>query len=69
MNERIQELASFCNEEVGDYQYGSIISFNYEKFAKLIVQEVLLKANGARIRGESMNELIERIKEDFGVEE
>jgi hypothetical protein len=38
-------------------------------FAKLIVEECILKAHGARIRGESMNDLIERIRSDFGVDE
>lgn len=39
MTKRIQELALLCNEEVGDYQYGSITSFNYEKFAELLIKE------------------------------
>ena len=74
MNERIKELvkqAGFfvlsngkiyiptTSEEITDCQ---------TKFAELIVKECLLKANGAKIRGETINELIERIKDDFGVE-
>ena len=39
-----------------------------EKFAELLVQEFLLKVTGAKIRNESYAELVERIKEDFGVE-
>jgi hypothetical protein len=33
------------------------------------VQECLMKAIGAKIRGESIDTLIQNIKEDFGVEE
>jgi hypothetical protein len=40
-----------------------------EKFAELIVAECLMKAIGAKIRGESIDTLIQNIKEDFGVEE
>ena len=43
-------------------------SYDYEKFAELIVQECLMKAIGAKIRGESIDTLIQNIKEDFGVE-
>ena len=39
------------------------------KFAELIVAECLMKAIGAKIRGESIDTLIHNIKEDFGVEE
>lgn len=63
MNERIQELAKQCWDERPESQ----LHFDNEKFAKLIVQECLLKVNGAKIRNESYAELIERIKEDFGV--
>jgi hypothetical protein len=40
-----------------------------KKFAELIVGECLMKAIGAKIRGESIDTLIQNIKEDFGVEE
>ena len=70
MNERIKELA----EQAG-YRPLSPPTFADElneifmrKFAELIVQELLLKVTGAKIRNESYAELIERIKEDFGVE-
>ena len=70
MNERIKEFAEqagFCHDiNNGIYLCAPM---HMEKFAEMIVREVLLKANGARIRGESIAELIERIKEDFGVEE
>jgi hypothetical protein len=35
----------------------------------MIVQECLMKAIGAKIRGESIDTLIQNIKEHFGVEE
>lgn len=38
-----------------------------EQYGKLIVQEVLFKARGAKIRNESMDKLIEQISTDFGV--
>jgi HEPN domain-containing protein len=64
MNERIEELltqagydARYCSEY-----------FDPKKFAELIVQECLMKAIGAKIRGESIDTLIQNIKEDFGVE-
>lgn len=39
MNERIKELAMICYKEVGDWQYGSIRVFDYEKFAEIIVRD------------------------------
>lgn len=73
MNERIQQLAEQAEQYVkSNTQAGVTIHagdmFN-KKFAELILQECLLKINGAKIRNESYAELIERIKEDFGVEE
>jgi HEPN domain-containing protein len=64
MNERIEELAQGCFEYFGGTD---IVEFNYKKFAELIVQECLMKAIGAKIRGESIDTLIQNIKEDFGV--
>ena len=64
MNERIRQLAEQATTEEADgFKY-----FDKEKFAELIIEECLLKINGAKIRNESYTELIERIKEDFGVE-
>ena len=67
MNERIRELA----EQTGwaEHIRYKPTRIEIEKFAELIVEECLLKINGAKIRNESYTELIERIKEDFGVEE
>ena len=70
MNERIKELA----EQAENYAYRVAVGGDEcqeaytEKFAELIVRECLMKVNGAKIRNESYVELIERIKEDFGVE-
>jgi hypothetical protein len=66
MNERIKELAE---QATGGEEYDGFRYFDKAKFAQLIVEECLLKINGAKIRNESYTELIERIKEDFGVEE
>jgi hypothetical protein len=73
MNERIKQLAEQATsivEMVGPQDYASsYANFDREKFAELIVQECLMKAIGAKIRGESIDTLIQNIKEDFGVEE
>lgn len=72
MNERIKELWENCEDiQVVYPRQGSPIYASpelLEKFAELIVKECLMKVNGAKIRNESYDELIERIKEDFGVE-
>jgi len=77
VNERIQELAEQAAQEVRVEHNNAYWrmqdeikedSMWREKFAELIVKECLLKANGAKIRGETIDELIERIKDDFGVE-
>jgi hypothetical protein len=76
MNERIRELAEQAGIHFGrsaTLDGSNIARFvttsDMEKFAELIVEECLLKINGAKIRNESYTELIERIKEDFGVKE
>jgi HEPN domain-containing protein len=66
MNERIQELAE---QATGAEEYDGFRYFDKAKFAELIVQECLMKAIGAKIRGESIDTLIQNIKEDFGVDE
>ena len=64
MNTRLRELAEQATTEEADgFKY-----FDKEKFAQLIVQECLMKAIGAKIRGESIDTLIQNIKEDFGVQ-
>ena len=70
MNQRIKLLAEQAGlydektpEEVPEF------TASFEKFAELIVEECLMKAIGAKIRGESIDTLIQNIKEDFGVEE
>ena len=75
MNERIKELVRQAGltqakdfksgDEVKNFVFGN----GLEKFAELIVAECLMKAIGAKIRGESIDTLIQNIKEDFGVEE
>jgi len=65
MNERIRQLAE---QATGAEEYDGFRYFDKAKFAELIIEECLLKINGAKIRDESYTELIERIKEDFGVE-
>jgi len=58
--------------ESGAYNYYEINEgFDDEgpmvKFAESIVNEILLKVNGAKIRNESYEELIANIRKDFGV--
>jgi hypothetical protein len=76
MNERIKELAIEAERQIYPvtslYNEDSTPRLNSEfeqKFAELIVGECLMKAIGAKIRGESIDTLIQNIKEDFGVEE
>jgi len=78
LNERIKQLAEQAKKYALDAmikitdkeQALKVYSETYDtKFAELIVQECLMKANGAKIRGESIDTLIRNIKEDFGVEE
>ena len=72
MNERIRDIAEHCDFYVGNEHYDKSHEERQrlflEKFAELIVQECLMKAIGAKIRGESIDTLIQNIKEDFGVE-
>jgi hypothetical protein len=74
MNERIQEFILQCTDTIEVVNEDSGIThhrefFDHEKFAELIVGECLMKAIGAKIRGESIDTLIQNIKEDFGVKE
>lgn len=78
MNKRIHELAEqaeLVSKQQNDgevWRWGfmaqDLKNILFENFAELIVQECLMKVRGAKIRNESYTELIERIKEDFGVE-
>ena len=71
MNERIKELWEEATVSTwprpGKFTAGEY-DYHLEKFAELIVTECLMKVHGAKIRNESYTELIERFKEDFGVE-
>jgi hypothetical protein len=75
MNERIFELAKQADLIQWDTLPSGARTPDHEsvvkarKFAELIVEECLMKAIGAKIRGESIDTLIQNIKEDFGVEE
>ena len=69
MNERIKELALQVGAVYNDDHAVSLLDDEIEKFAQLIMQECLMKVRGAKIRGESIDTLIQNIKEDFGVEQ
>ena len=71
MNERIKELAEQCTDYVFG-EGGSYEMFDKEKFAELIVRECLTKIeNEAAQYAEPVwaFELVNDIKEHFGVEE
>jgi HEPN domain-containing protein len=74
MNERIFELAKQADLIQWDTLPSGARTPDHEsvvkarKFAELIVAECLMKAIGAKIRGESIDTLIQNIKEDFGVD-
>jgi hypothetical protein len=73
MNEQIKKLAEQAG--MSDDKFGMFFAkdkhnedgVDLEKFAELLVAECLMKANGAKIRGESIDTLIQNITEDFGV--
>jgi len=69
LKERIRELEKQSYTEAMHEMGGTYKAFDKEKFAELIVEECLMKAIGAKIRGESIDTLIQNIKEDFGVKE
>lgn len=70
MKDHVQKLADKAKKSVPHgLTPDKWIEVYNQKFAKLIVKECLFKANGAKIRGDSIDELIIRIKEDFGVED
>jgi hypothetical protein len=75
MNERIRELHSQC--KVCDKD--TVLYFDYEKFAELIVQECASIASGTAVENPpndlfygynlGVNKTAEKIKKHFGVEE
>ncbi len=67
MNERINEFIKQSYVTVQSPSGEGYTHFSQVKFAQLIVEECLMKANGAKIRGESIDTLIQNITEDFGV--
>jgi len=70
MNERIKQLAIQAGVYVGDDMwFADELNPKTQMFAQLIVAECLMKANGAKIRGESIDVLIRNIEEHFGVKD
>jgi hypothetical protein len=67
MNERIRELAEQC---VGDRPYNN--SFDYEKFAELIIQECIVDFYRNYLDTTSDDDITEQVdryvKQNFGVE-
>jgi hypothetical protein len=72
MNERIKELilesVTFRLDPDSECYEAQVCPEDLEYLVELIVTECLMKAIGAKIRGESIDTLIQNIKEDFGVE-
>lgn len=74
MTERIKELAEESGFEVDQFglywdEDSNTDGVDLERFAKRIIGDCLMKVYGAKIRSESYDELIRRIREDYGVEE
>ncbi len=69
MNARMKELVAKADEYADSLGLGGAewCDAQLEKLTELIVQECLMKAIGAKIRGESIDTLIQNITEDFGV--
>lgn len=72
MNERIEELAQGCFEYFEGTLDGDIVEFNYKKFAELIVKECASLFDGTKemktVGMLTHNQVIEQIKQHFGVE-
>ena len=69
MNERIKELAEQC---VGDRPYNN--SFDYEKFAELIVEECIVIMNReideeeSKEKNRTISDMMDLLEKHFGVE-
>lgn len=75
MNERIKELEERCWEELGEEECYYTV-FNTEKFAELIVREIVREcidvcANGwqGEFTAAGISQCVSDLKEHFGVEE
>jgi hypothetical protein len=72
MNERIQELAEQAEEWNAD---GDKCEVNLQKFAELIIQECIIRAerewirNGDTEHNRAVSKVIGSIKEHFGLEQ
>ena len=73
MNERFKELilesVTFRLDPDSECYEAQVCPEDLEYLVELIVRECLMKAIGAKIRGETIDTLIHNIKEDFGVSE
>ena len=69
MNKRIQELAEQCTDQYRDGRGGYIDHVDIEKFAELIVKEVLAVQEKLIADGHNAWHLHSPTKEHFGVEE
>jgi hypothetical protein len=68
MNKRIQELAEQCTDQYRDGRGGYIDHVDIEKFAELIVKEVLAVQEKLIADGHNAWHLHSPTKEHFGVE-
>jgi hypothetical protein len=81
MNERIRELAVKCgawNQVYNNKEFMVDRTFNVEKFAQLLLKDVLETCNlvedwsnqlNLPIRGEAAKEIAGRIKHNYGIED
>ena len=66
MNERIEELAQQCTEQLIDYDVGTMYDqVDYRKFAELIIKESIKVMVENDYHGEWLGE---KLKEHFGVD-
>ena len=66
MNERIEELAQQCTEQLIDYDVGTMYDqVDYRKFAELIIKESIKVMMENDYHGEWLGE---KLKEHFGVD-
>jgi hypothetical protein len=69
MNERIQELAEQCGFKPQPSIYDRNQSFDIEKFAELIVRECINTVSDCSVEYCTRPQIVNEIKEHFGVEE
>jgi hypothetical protein len=62
LKEQASEWVPTPSELGADFEY----RIDEDKFAKLLIDEIKMMITGAQIRGESYDDLLDRLHEEFG---